>query len=575
MKLIWHIVKKDIARERWALAVWALLFVAQDLLGVYARLDLGQEGDWVTGLQLANAGLVFLQLVMAYVLVARWVHADPLIGSDLFWAARPISGGRLWAAKAAGVLLLFALVPVLLLLPWWLYCRFGPHDILWTAVDTVGWQLLVIGPAFLVASLTDDLGRVLLWTLLLVNGLLSWIALLQVSLVSEWSRAMGRVGSAMLFTRIWLCAVVLVAGGFLVAAHQFLTRRFGGSVILTVICLGLVALVGQAWPWNFAEVIGGWSRPAVSTVNGDLASKVDFTSFAAKGALAKSPGRDATLYVSMRVLGLPDDFAVSAESRPMTWTWADGLKLSRDAGYGAYANSPGDGVLRRLYSLPPHQEDEETKQWFKARKEERDARWKHHGEPTVQSWPPPGLWLSANTAVPNSFLAKMRSDPPRWESNLHVVLYRGEVTAALPLVPGARAVGDGRTFELAQWSDEKATVKMTRPTISISGLWSSDMISGNYRAWLFRERFVAVNRVTGDTPGLRDTQVGSRILLVGGVTINWNVVLLIHRKVIRSGQWVEADPEWPQHTTLAYLVDREIARFERKVATDKFEVNEP
>src|SRR6185369_10431409 len=109
-------------------------------------------------LQLASGILVFLQVTMGYVLVARWVHADALIGTSMFWPTRPISAARLLAAKLLGILPVFTLLPALLLLPWWLYCHFGWHEILWTSVDLCGWQLLIIAPAFLVASLTDDLG---------------------------------------------------------------------------------------------------------------------------------------------------------------------------------------------------------------------------------------------------------------------------------------------------------------------------------------------------------------------------------------------------------------------------------
>ena len=60
MKLIWHIFKKDLVRERWALLLWALLFAGQVAIGVVARKHEGADRDWVKDLQTVDFCLVWL-----------------------------------------------------------------------------------------------------------------------------------------------------------------------------------------------------------------------------------------------------------------------------------------------------------------------------------------------------------------------------------------------------------------------------------------------------------------------------------------------------------------------------------
>ncbi len=88
MKLIWHIVKKDLRRLWVPLALWALLVVAQ--VGVGVSLLFGQgsaDGLWFQRMITYNYVLVALDLLFAYVLVR---HSCTRIR----WSARRSSGER-------------------------------------------------------------------------------------------------------------------------------------------------------------------------------------------------------------------------------------------------------------------------------------------------------------------------------------------------------------------------------------------------------------------------------------------------------------------------------------------------
>lgn len=582
MKLIWHIIWKDIRRDQRALLLWALLFVAQVVLGVVARHPGEIDQEFGTFLQIACASLVFLQVVMCYILVARLVQTDALIGTTVFWGTRPISPVRLFLAKALGVLLIFGLLPVLLLLPWWIYCAFGWREILWAAVDTLGWQLLVIAPAFLVASLTDDLGRVLLWTLLLVIGLFSWIVLLQASFGVVLGRATYHSNwPGVMFTKLWLSGVLVVVGGTAIAVHQYLTRRFVRSLLLVAGCLGLVALIGLLAPLNWGPVIATAHRPTLPGAPG-VAERLSFAVDQASGTFgghANDRGiaepKLAALRLRLRVEGLPDDLTMAAERADQTWTWADGMKLNRtgfyDSGY-----SPVNLVLRRTYSLPTPVEDPESVEWHRTRQESINERLRARGRPVYMAPESgagkPGLRLMGNVSLPNSLLAKMKTEPPTYRAEMSCILFRPVVVTELPFKDGVKASGRAQTYRLLYLADNRPVLVATQSSVVRGGLWFSAAFSDGFRSWLFRQHIEAMNRVTGDIVDVRGMQKDSREFQIAGVVVYWNILHLSPRMVIRDGKETIKDPQWAEHTTLVMLSDQEIARFEREVWAEKFEL---
>ena len=588
MKLIWHIITKDIVRDRWALLTWALLFVGQDALGIFACNTSGINSYAGMHLQTASFNLVFLQMAMGYVLVTRLVQADALIGTSVFWLTRPISAGRLLTAKLLGALLLFVLLPVLLLLPWWLYCQLGWREILWTAVDVAGWQLLMVGPAFLVASLTDDLGRVLLWTLLLVIGLVSWIILLQSSLVTPLARLsplFAKVGVSVMFTRLWACSMILIGGTLAIAAHQYLTRRFARSVGLVVCCLGLIALTGQVWPWDWSRTFASLHKhkPSLATADPGLVAHLSFAVEPAKGSFGggfkekEAEKRDGYIDLQLSVNGLPEDVRITADYVSHTWSWGDGLKLMRSSGYISWSYAAGNAMLRRAYSLPAWQEDPETTRWRKLRQSNSDKERALRGLRPFIRWDDPEVAFRAGESqlrgfvrLPNSLLAKMTAEPPAYLAEAHWILYRPEIVAELPLKAGARTSSQGQTFYLQQMNKDWSFVVSTRSAVTQNGVWFSAMATAESRYWYPRERVAAVNRVKGDISPVRDGQSGSWGLLVAGVFVNWNVLQVTPRMAIHDNQDVVADPQWLDHTILVLLADKDVAEFGHKVEAAKF-----
>src|SRR3954453_10354642 len=103
MKLIWHIIGKDIRRNTWPLVFWILLFVAQTGLGILALWEDGPNLEWADWIQRVDWMLVTMRFITGYILVTQFVQDDELTGTRMFWLTRPISARRLLAAKGLGI----------------------------------------------------------------------------------------------------------------------------------------------------------------------------------------------------------------------------------------------------------------------------------------------------------------------------------------------------------------------------------------------------------------------------------------------------------------------------------------
>lgn len=584
MRLIWHIIKKDAGRDRWALLVWGLLFAAQIGVGLVLLRHGGADKDWVASLQACGTALVFAQFATGYVLVTRFVQEDGLTDTRMFWVTRPISARRLLAAKALGVLVIFGLLPVLLLLPWWLYNDFGPREILWVAIETLGWQMLMIAPAFLLAALTDDLGRVLMWTLILITGLAAWTIFVQAKLKMALGGPAPSGNSGLLFTRLWLAAAVLVTGAAAIAIHQFLTRRFVRSVALTAPVLGLILLIGRAWPWDCSVLFVQLYQPAPAPLaSADAfagvqldfgpAQIVDTDRFNGAKGEAQSWVRQ-----TLEVRGVPEGLGIDYARAAQTWRWpGDPAGEQKSIQYSSYS----DVALRRLLSLPAVQEDPETLRWQQERRNKQNAERVARG---LQPWLPypsraqtSDYTLTAYTLLPDSLIARIQSQPPASVIRLQGEISRGQVLFELPLKPGARGSGDAQIYRITDvlHSGENATARvvLSTPALRGNGLWGVIAIDPASRDAL-PQSLATVNRTEGNCNSGNLGYEGGVVVkaLIGGVNLRWARLGVTPRQVIRNGEWVPHDPDWFEHTTVVMLAEKPVARLTREVKTEKFEL---
>ena len=109
MRLVWQIVRKDLWRQRWWISLW-LLSGSTMLLTRTAELVI-QHGQTVRGMGGGDMFGLWALLtfgLVAFFMPARAVLDDPLVDSNAQWRTRPISMGRLLAAKIVFIVGLIA-----------------------------------------------------------------------------------------------------------------------------------------------------------------------------------------------------------------------------------------------------------------------------------------------------------------------------------------------------------------------------------------------------------------------------------------------------------------------------------
>jgi hypothetical protein len=316
MKLTWHIVKKDLRRQRWLIAVIAAVMAAKIGMGVWVlNTELGGlefSEFWAMRGQGTGLVVVVLEVLLSYLFVAALVQEDPLVGRRMEWRTRPISGARLLGAKALTIGLVLGVVPVVMALPWWVSCGFDASELAKAAWATFAMQMMIAMAALPLAVLTDGYARFLLWTLVLWFGLGSVGA-------NAGAMAGAKVSAELSGTRflIALALTALVAIG--VTVHQFLTLRTKRGIGLLAGGVVVIFLVQNFWPWPLMDA---------KRLTGLAASK-DVILEIAETRFAPGRGDNRTVTTTFQVHGVPEGYRLSSSRMRQVWTWPDGTELER------------------------------------------------------------------------------------------------------------------------------------------------------------------------------------------------------------------------------------------------------
>lgn len=315
MKLVWHIFKKDLRRLWLPLLGWGVIIMLQ-----YFAWHGSRDRDWAdkdSWLAMSDMLLWGLHLVVAWLLVPQLIQADPVIGDDAAWRSRPISGGRLLAAKALGGALMLCVWPSLLTLPWWKEFGFGAGEIVHAmAVNALG-MALIMGVAAMLAVLTDSLARYLAWSAVLVVAVGLGGLMLAAGMPSKVN---GVVSAAVLFTRASLAGGIVVLAVVVVIPLQYLRRRTELARRLAAGLALTAALVVQFWPWSSAQMLAttGLERYSLPTVSARLGSAIIYMP---SGTTRPKANVVATVEFPMKGLA-PGDLVAWPEAEPR-WHFGD------------------------------------------------------------------------------------------------------------------------------------------------------------------------------------------------------------------------------------------------------------
>jgi len=248
MSLIWHIVKKDLRRLAWPLALWLGFGVMRVVMasGLAGSSEAVDNGRGFQSLVYFTATLGLMEAAVGFLLAAGLVMEDSLTSSRAFWPTRPISGGRLLGAKFLGGALMFVGLPILVMAPFWLGWGFSIREIGAAAAEMALLSGSVTMAAFALAAVTATSGQFLV-------GMLG--GLLALSLVFSQLPGAANKDPGLAESRFLMLLLVLAAAPVVVILQQFVTRRTGRTWTLIGGMSAAAVIVAWAWPWDFSPVI--------------------------------------------------------------------------------------------------------------------------------------------------------------------------------------------------------------------------------------------------------------------------------------------------------------------------------
>jgi hypothetical protein len=247
-----HILRKDVRRLRWLLALWLVLLTVRVLLAVNGAA--AADESVATGLLLQRLWdtLWAIELILAALIVTQVVHEEPLVGFTAFWLTRPYVRTVLLGEKllfASVVLIALPLIADLLMLSLF---NAGPRALARAGATAVLGDALWMLSLMVLAVLTPSLAAFVLTALGIVAA--AWTLVAVAGFFSIWNEPAGYTPPAapdatpvVVMIAMYLCAA------FSVVVYQYHHRRWRVAAGLAV--AGLAASVATAtfWPWPFAR----------------------------------------------------------------------------------------------------------------------------------------------------------------------------------------------------------------------------------------------------------------------------------------------------------------------------------
>ncbi len=251
MKLTWHIIRKDFRRLALPLALWLVLTMGHTLLLAVYWGDNQVSGGAFEGLRYYAFSVGALMMGVGFVLAAWLVMEDSLVSTQAFWPTRPISGGRLLAAKALGAILMFSVAPVLVLLPLWIGCRFSAYEIGCAAWQLGSSQGMCSVAAFVIASVTANSRQFLIRAV----GAAIILPTLSAVMADKLDSAHAGLSSGVLVSQGWLILVTVFVAPLGVIVHQYLSRFTGRSWAIGGLALIVFVVLPFTWKWDISELV--------------------------------------------------------------------------------------------------------------------------------------------------------------------------------------------------------------------------------------------------------------------------------------------------------------------------------
>lgn len=313
MKLILQIVRKDFVAlgSRWA--VWLGVLAVKAAVGIYLVGSARLERADFDALQGALVTISVTDVALTVLFAALLVHSDPVVGSDAAWMTRPIARWRLLMAKLATGVIGLVGPAVLLALPWWWYCGFGPTELMRAGLDVIVLQLAIVLPAMTLASVTRTLPQ------MFITGVGTIAVVLLMMFTRKGVIELSGVGYA---ERVIFCGAVVSGLTVVMLPWIYLRGRTTGAVATLVCGVGLAALAGGNAD-DILRCMRGFessSQGREPKTGGMPSVTASFESASVRGL----GGRAGGVVIRYKLTGVPEGFFVGSGRAWHEWKWPYG-----------------------------------------------------------------------------------------------------------------------------------------------------------------------------------------------------------------------------------------------------------
>ena len=548
MKLLWHIVKKDLRHLRWLLAGWVAVIGLQVLLGVWMRT--GADSWAREDVDTLNSGLLFLQAFIAIFLTAELVQEDSLVEPTAHWLTLAISGRQLLAAKFAGLVLIVWVLPAVILWPWWLSNHWEPSDLAIGTLVVIVVHAMITLPALLVATMTNNWSRFVTWMIVFALALfVGWMSLAaQYESTPIEIRPPATLSVSRALAGIATIAVMAVA----VAANQYLTRSRSRSIAAIALASFAVALILNCWPTDFAAGVVEGLQPKLPPPT-TLALHLDSLSGSTLPPSTSNPRPILGLNTVGTISGLAPEDYVSGRILRAEWRWRKGSYLTpRQMNFGFFNSGRGlypDLVPGRSMDLFPRRDQLRSLGLF---------------------------------SVPPYLASRLLAEPSQFKARLEMTVIHREVLAEVPPQAGISFGRDSEWNRIISADRSSDNGYLFLALVRTQPLWGDlnlhNLPFSRSRALVFFNRLDReVMQMLGQTGP--DSPVRTiRFNPIGGVFLAQTIYRVrppreyVRDKPIgqRNGP---IDPHWLDEISVIWTQDRGVASFETEIAEPHFVVH--
>jgi SLBB domain len=551
MNLSWHIAKKDIRRFWAPLLLISVVTLLRLMVGVCLLRSDGSDPG-LFGRMAAYANILWgIGLFLTYILVGSVVHEDSL-AKEAFWQTRPISGLSLLSGKLLGFFLMFVLLPVLLLIPWWVFCGFGWLEIWNASGEILAIQIGVVLLALPWGVVTKDDGRFLLWTVVVAVAFATTFIMLAGQSKVTQRELMPWFGMA----RVLAVVLVAAVGSLVVTIHQFATRRTVTSVILIVVSLALMLAASRSARWDGSRLWLPKFRPPSGLAKNVAISCENSWEWSTTDGFGAGEG-------SLFATGMQPPYILSRFYSQAHLQWADGKVTDDQAGFenwGTLGTSTLAGPLLRLNPEPPDQG------WVRYRERRFLFPRTVWGPQNGSKIPLPfTMVLSPETMI------KLFGEKPRFDGTFWFRVLEPQLIGEKALQVGTEFTVGAKDSRLAAVENDKIKQDIWLSFVDRSPefLWTDFLEAIKLAPWRIQPIHLVVDRTR--THITYDFGQSTIHALVAGVSITLRKSAFLSRK-----HWNESEHIWENESggfdgaTVAEIDYREVERFSLPLTIDKF-----